>query len=175
MIFVGFFKHPPNVQGIEFFLDEIWPSILSVIPDTTFTIIGRNPPSRLLSYSKKGQVTFLEYVEDLRPYLAKHSIFVAPIITGAGLRGKILEAMAMGTAVVSTRLCIEGYPFQHNRELMIADDAKEFGQYVIELFKDDDKRRMLERNARLKVEQEYSSSQFAASYKTFYKNLSFPA
>ena len=175
LIFVGFFKHPPNVQGVEFFLDEIWPSILSVVPDTTFTIIGRNPPSRLLTHSKKGQVTFLENVEDLRPYLAKHAVFVAPIITGAGLRGKILEAMAMGTAVVSTRLCIEGYPFQHNRELMIADDAKEFGQYVIELFKDDDKRRMLGQNARLKVEQEFSSSQFAASYETFYKNLSFPA
>ena len=172
LIFVGFFKHPPNVQGIEFFLKEIWPSILSVFPDTTFTIIGRNPPSHLLSHSKKEQVTFLEQVDDLRPFLSGHAVFVAPIITGAGLRGKILEAMAMGTAVVSTRLCLEGYPFQHNKELMIADDPKEFSQYVIELFKDDDKRQMLGRNARLKVEQEFSLSQFAASYETFYKDLS---
>ena len=172
LIFVGFFKHPPNVLAVSHFFREIWPGILEVIPDATITIVGRSVPPHLLSHSKKGQVVFLEGVKDLRPLLSSHAVFVAPIISGAGLRGKLLEAMAMGKAIVSTRLCLEGYPFHHDQELMVANTSAEFIQHTLELLGDPCKRRQLGRNARAKVEGQYSSSRFAATYEQFYEELS---
>ncbi len=171
LIFVGFFKHPPNVQGMSYFLREIWPGLLEVIPEATVTIVGRFAPPHLLAHSNKDQVVFLEKVKDLRPLLSSRAVFVAPIISGAGLRGKLLEAMAMSRAIVATRLCLEGYPFHHDQELMIADTSAEFLQYTVELLRDPCKRRRLGRNARAKVEDKYSSPRFAATYERLYEEL----
>jgi glycosyltransferase involved in cell wall biosynthesis len=172
LIFVGFFKHPPNVQAMSYFLGEIWPGILEVVPGAIVTIVGRSVPPHLMAHSKKDQVVFLEGVKDLRPLLSSHALFVAPIISGAGLRGKLLEAMAMGKAIVATRLCLDGYPFHHNQELMVADNSAEFLQYILELLRDPGKRRRLGRNARAMVEEQYSSPRFAATYERLYQELS---
>jgi glycosyltransferase involved in cell wall biosynthesis/GT2 family glycosyltransferase len=172
LMFVGFFKHPPNVQGMSYFFREIWPGILEAVPNATLTVVGRSVPSHLSAHSKKGQVAFLDGVEDLRPLLSSHAVFVAPIVSGAGLRGKLLEAMAMGKAVVATRLCLDGYPFHHDRDLMVADSSAEFLHYTLELLKDPLKRRRLGGNARAKVEDEYSSPRFAADYEQLYEELS---
>lgn len=171
LIFVGFFKHPPNVQGIAYFLREIWPGVLQSVPDATVTLIGRFAPEHLLAYSKKDQVIFLDGVKDLRPYLSSHAVFVAPIVSGAGLRGKILEAMAMGKAIVSTRCCLEGYSFHHNEELMVAETTTEFVEYTIELLRDPRKRKLLGRKARAKVECEYNFHQFATDYEQIYNEM----
>ena len=172
LIFVGFFKHPPNVQAMSYFLGEIWPGILEVVPGAIVTIVGRSVPPHLMAHSKKDQVVFLEGVKDLRPLLSSHALFVAPIISGAGLRGKLLEAMAMGKAIVATRLCLDGYPFHHNQELMVANNSAEFLQYILELLRDPGKRRRLGRNARAMVEEQYSSPRFAATYERLYQELS---
>ena len=172
LIFVGFFKHPPNVQGMSYFFREIWPGILEEAPNATLTVVGRSAPDHLLVHSQKGRVEFLDGVEDLRPLLSSHSVFVAPIVSGAGLRGKLLEAMAMGKAVVATRLCLDGYGFHHGRELMVADSSAEFLQHTLELLRDPLKRRRLGDNARARVEGEYSSPRFTADYEKLYSELS---
>ncbi len=172
LIFVGFFKHPPNVQGMSYFFREIWPGILQEAPNATLTVVGRSAPDHLLAHSQKGRVEFLDGVEDLRPLLSSHAVFVAPIVSGAGLRGKLLEAMAMSKAVVATRLCLDGYGFHHDRELMVADSSAEFLQHTLELLRDPLKRRRLGDNARARVEGEYSSPRFTADYEQLYSDLS---
>ena len=172
LIFVGFFKHPPNVQAMSYFFREIWPGILESAPNATLTVVGQSAPAHLLAHSRKDRVDFVERVEDLRPLLSSHAVFIAPIISGAGLRGKLLEAMAMGKAVVATRLCLDGYGFQHDRELMVADSTAEFRHYTLELLRDPLKRRQLGDNARARVEGEYSSPRFAADYEQHYAELS---
>jgi O-antigen biosynthesis protein len=171
LVFVGYFKHPPNVEGLLYFFRHIWPAVISQIPRAKITIIGRYAPAEILAYSQEDSVTFADYVPDLRPHLQRTAVFVAPIISGAGLRGKILEAMAMENAIVSTRRCTEGFPFQHEQELMIAEDAKEFIRYTVDLLKDPPKRRRLGRNARSKVEAQFGAQQFVAGYEKLYEEL----
>ena len=106
--------------------------------------------------ARRDVVTFADFVPDLRPYLQRHAVFVAPIISGAGLRGKILEALAMGKAVVATRRSVEGYPFVHGQELMVAGTAQEFSQHVIDLLRDPARRAALGRMGRARVEAEFN-------------------
>jgi glycosyltransferase involved in cell wall biosynthesis/GT2 family glycosyltransferase len=164
LIFVGYFKHPPNVEAMLYLFRDLWPSLVRAVPDLKITVIGRYAPPEIMAYSRTDRVTFVDYVPDLRTALEQHAVFVAPIISGAGLRGKILEAMAMGKAIVATRRCMDGYPFCHNRELMVADNSEEFIRYTVELLQDGEKRRSLGRNARACVEAQFSSDRFVADY-----------
>ncbi len=171
LIFVGYFKHPPNVEGIHYFFKKIWPGILNEIPEARITVIGRFAPTEILAHSQKGSVIFTDSVPDLRPYLQQHAVFVAPIISGAGLRGKILEAMAMGKAIVATRRCTEGYPFQHDQEILIADDAEDFIRLTLNLLKSPERRKILGRNAREKVVAEFGAERFTHDYERLYQEL----
>ena len=171
LVFVGYFKHPPNVEAVHYFFRQIWPGLISLIPETRITLIGRYAPSDILAYSQKDSVTFADYVPDLRPYLQQSSVFVAPIISGAGLRGKILEAMAMEKAIVATRRCLEGFPVRHDQEVMIADQAQDFIHYVVELLRDPAKRKTLGQKARAKVEVEFGAERLTAGYEKLYQEL----
>jgi glycosyltransferase involved in cell wall biosynthesis len=171
LIFVGYFKHPPNVEGLRYFFDQIWPGVTSQIPDTKITVIGRYAPSEILVYSQNDSVVFADHVPDLRPYLQQSAVFIAPIISGAGLRGKVLEAMAMQNAIVATRRCTEGFPFRHDQELMIAEGSEDFIRCVVELLRDPVKRKCLGRNARARVEMEFGADQSTASYEKLYQEL----
>src|SRR6185503_10792952 len=87
LIFVGYFKHPPNVEALHYFFRLIWPSIINDVAGANITVIGRFAPPEVLAYSQKDVVTFIDFVPDLRPHLQRHAVFVAPIVSGAGLRG----------------------------------------------------------------------------------------
>jgi glycosyltransferase involved in cell wall biosynthesis/GT2 family glycosyltransferase len=171
LVFVGYFKHPPNVEGLLYFFRLIWPELKLRIPDTRITVIGRYAPPEILAYSQENSVAFADYVPDIRSYLQQSTVFVAPIISGAGLRGKILEAMALENAVVATSRCTEGLSVQHDQELMIANDAEDFVNYTVDLLKDPAKRRRLGRNARAKVEAQFGAEQFTDGYEELYQQL----
>ena len=150
---------------------RIWPRVLEAVPEATITIIGRFAPPEVLAYSQKDVVTFADFVRDLRPHLQRHAVFVAPIISGAGLRGKILEALAMGKAVVATRRSVEGYPFVHGRELMVAGTAQEFSQHVIDLLQDPERRAALGRMGRARVEAEFNCGGLTETYELLHAEL----
>ena len=171
LVFVGYFKHPPNVEALHYFFRWIWPRVQEAIPEATITLIGPFAPPEVLAYSQKNVVIFADLVPDLRPYLQRHAIFVAPIISGAGLRGKILEALAMGKAVVATSRSVEGYPFVHGQELMVAGTAQEFSQHVIDLLRDPDRRAALGRMGRARVEAEFSRGKFTETYELLHAEL----
>ena len=171
LLFIGYFKHPPNVDGIHYFLHEIWPIITKQIPDVRITIIGRHAPPKILAYSRKDSVVFSDSVPDLRPSFRQHSVFVAPIISGAGLRGKILEAMAMGKAIVATERSVEGYPFQHGEELMIAGSSEEFAAFTLDLLRDPCLRKRIGQKARACVEKRFEAERFSQSYEKIYQEL----
>jgi O-antigen biosynthesis protein len=171
LIFVGYFKHPPNVEALHYFFRQIWPGIVQRVPEAKMTVIGRFAPTEVLAYNENHAVTFTGSVPDLRPYLQRHAIFVAPIVSGAGLRGKILEALAMGKAVVATQRGVEGYPFVHGRELMIAHNAEEFIQSTVALLNDPARRAGLGKFGRTRVEQEFGSSHFTEAYEDLHAEL----
>jgi glycosyltransferase involved in cell wall biosynthesis len=171
LIFVGYFKHPPNVEAIHYLFRELWPGLTRQIPGLRITIIGRYAPAEILTYGKIAGVQYQEYVHDLRPWLNRHALFIAPILSGAGLRGKILEAMAMGKAIVASRRCMDGYPFLHDRDLMIAENAEEFIHFTVELLRDRNKRQQIGASARRAVEAQFGSEQYVRGYESIYSRL----
>lgn len=135
IIFTGYFLHYPNVDAVKYFLKEILPLVKESIPSVQFWIVGSSPPVELTSISGDDGVRVTGWVPDLRPYLDEAALYVAPLRLGVGIRGKILEALAMKKAVVATRLAAQGIPATPGEGIVVADSAKEFAREVVRLLK----------------------------------------
>ena len=155
LVFTGKMDFRPNVDAVLWFCQEILPSIRRERPSVRFTIVGRDPHPRVLALARDPQVTVTGYVEDVRPYIAGAAVYVVPLRMGGGTRLKVLEAMAMGQAIVSTTLGCEGVVLTPGREAALADTAQEFAWRVVELLGDEGRRRSMGQQARRLVEARY--------------------
>ena len=133
MVFTGLFTHAPNAQAAEYFLNAIFPLILAQIPDARIYFVGKAPPARLARRAS-DKVIITGFVEDVRPYLDRAQVFVIPLLSGGGIRGKALEAMAMRKPIVTTTVGVEGIRLAHRRSALFADSPSQFADCVIELF-----------------------------------------
>ena len=136
IVFVGGFNHPPNVDAMIYFCEDILPRIRRIIPKVKFTIVGSNPPPQVMALSNDF-VTVTGYVPSTTPYLHRAYISVAPLRYGAGMKGKIGEAMAHGLPVVTTSIGAEGMGLTDRENVFIADSPETFSDAVIELMLDD--------------------------------------
>ena len=143
ILFSGKMDYRPNVDAMLWFVDEVWPRILQERPSTTFTIVGQKPHARLDRLRDAPGITLTGWVERIEPYLAGAKVFVLPFRVGSGTRLKLIEAMAAGKAVVSTAVGAEGFPVQHNRELVLVDDPMAMGTAVLDLLNDPTERQRL--------------------------------
>ena len=131
ILFVGSMKHPPNLQGIKWFVKNVWDNILLKNQNAKLQIIG----SGYISEADKNEllhknVSFLGYVEDVRPYFQKCSCLIVPLFSGSGTRLKILEAFSYKIPVVSTSIGAEGLYVSHNKNLYIADTIDDMIEYL---------------------------------------------
>lgn len=129
LLFFGAIDYHPNTDGLLFFLREIWPLLGARVPRVKLCIVGRRPPEVILA-AQSADVEVTGAVDDLRPYLERATVVIAPLRMGGGTRLKIIEAMAMGKAVVSTTLGAEGLDVVPERDLLIADDPRGFAAQV---------------------------------------------
>jgi glycosyltransferase involved in cell wall biosynthesis len=159
VVFVGSMDWMANVEGIEFFMDAVWPTIEAGRPNAKMTVVGRNPPPRLVEAAKARRLpwTFTGFVDDVRPYLRDADVSVIPLRVGGGTRMKAYEAMACGVPVVSTSVGIEGLPLSAGSHFELADEPSAFAQAVLRLLGDDARRLHLSRTARAYVEANFSS------------------
>lgn len=135
--FLGSMDWMPNIDGVAWFLKEVWPGLKQAVPSVRFLVIGRNPPAALRNLAANdAAVSFTGTVADVRPHLAKCHVTVVPLLAGGGTRLKILEVMAAGLPVVSTTVGAEGLPLVADRHLLIADTAETFGVQTMALLKD---------------------------------------
>jgi glycosyltransferase involved in cell wall biosynthesis len=155
VVFTGTMDFRPNVDAVTWFGKEVWPLIRAEVPEVHFFVVGQRPHRRLDPLRENRGVTVTGWVEDVRPYIAQADVYVAPLRMGGGTRLKLLEAMAMGKAVVSTRLGAEGYPVTDGRELVLADGPAEFAQAVLALLQSPARRTKLGHSARDFVERRY--------------------
>jgi glycosyltransferase involved in cell wall biosynthesis len=156
VVFVGNYLHYPNVDAALYFYREIWPLIKSQIPEIKFYVVGQGPPPEIQSLSQDDAVIVTGRVDDVRPYLKKGRAFICPVRLGGGFRGKILEAMAAGTPVVSTSLGAEGVPAVQRENIIVADDPEEFAQGILDLMTDDRLFERIRKNARRLVEEKFA-------------------
>jgi len=155
--FLGNYPHDPNRDAVIHFIEDIWPYLKRTLPGIKFYVIGRDPTPDILTATKQDRdIVVTGTVEDVRDYLGKVKVFVAPIRLGKGFRGKILEAMAMAIPVVTTSLGAEGIPAEDMNNIVIANDPKTFVDGVVRLFKDDELYERLSRNSRQLVEKRFS-------------------
>lgn len=137
VLFVGSFNHLPNVDALEFLVNDIWPLVRLRVQDAQLTIVGANPSPRVRSMTDRPGITLAGEVPDPRTYYHRHRVMVAPIRAGSGTRLKILEAFAAGIPVVSTSLGAEGIAAEDGRHIIIADRAMDFASAIERLLTDD--------------------------------------
>ena len=157
MIYLGAMDWLPNEDGILFFAEEVLPRLRALAPSVRLTVVGRNPSRRLAERLRAHpEIQALGRVEDVRPHMARGAVFVIPLRIGGGTRIKAYEAMAMGKAVVSTRVGVEGLPVRDGENLILADDPEAFATATARLLKDSTERERIGRNARAYVEEHVS-------------------
>jgi len=171
ILFLGHMLHYPNIDGLFYFCKKIFPLIKREVPDVNFCIIGSNMSDINLDKIKDKNVHVIGEVEDIRNFLAKTKVLVAPIRRGAGLKIKILEAMAMGVPVVSTSRAVKGIKCILGRDIYVADSPKDFAYKVLDLLKDRQKRIAVAKNARDVVDKYYNANKTAHQIESLYDSL----
>jgi glycosyltransferase involved in cell wall biosynthesis len=154
--FVGPTFGHPNRDAVEFLLSEIWPKIHAANHRTSLRLIGANAPEDRARYAAQPGVSALGYLSDIRPSIAETCCCVVPIRIGGGTRLKILDAWAMGKAVVSTSVGCEGLAAVDGENILIRDTPEAIAEGVLRITQDDDLRTHLEQNARRTAVELYS-------------------
>jgi polysaccharide biosynthesis protein PslH len=156
IVFTASFDYYPNVQGALYFAEKCWPLIRRAVPDATWHLVGRNPPVEIVQLGRLPGITVTGSVPAIQPHLAAAQVAVVPLLTGGGTRLKILEALALRRAVVSTTLGCEGIACIPDTHLLVADEPAEFTRAVVELLEDAIRRADLGWSGRTLVEERYS-------------------
>jgi len=171
LIFNGSLTFTANFDAIQWFLQEIFPRIKCEVPTVKLKITGKTDGVNISVLPGCDEVEFTGFLEDIRPVISRSWICIAPIRIGGGQRMKILEAMALGTPVVTTSKGIEGIEAKDKEHVIVADDPVAFAQSIIDLLRDRESRAQLSRNARLLIENKYSWETILPGFETVVKNV----
>lgn len=165
VFFAGDLTWPPNLEGIRWFLSEVWPILSRLRPSARVEVLGRGEGS-LREHARRGPpgLSFLGEGEDTRPLWRRAAVAIVPLLTGGGTRLKILEAAACGVPVVATPIGAEGLDFVAGREIELASGAPEFAATVAGLLAEPDARRSRAAAARRRVEGQYGWEEIGRAF-----------
>jgi len=158
---LGSMDWSPNVEGIVWFLQDIWPGIHAKHPQLQLHLAGRQMPDYLLEVNNQPGVTVMGEVEDATAFMKKGDIMVVPLLSAGGIRVKIIEGMALGKAIISTSIGAEGIPYTRNQDLVIASNARQFSE-GIDFLLDADNYAMICANARQLIKREFDNRTLVA-------------
>lgn len=137
LLFVGTLTWEANVDGLLWFLREVWPALIDKTPDLRFYIVGKNPDERIVkAVSSQPNITLTGFVEDLEPYHKKGRVFVIPLRFGSGIKVKLLNALYRGIPVVTTHIGTEGLTAEHGVHLYSSTDSRAQCEHITELLND---------------------------------------
>lgn len=163
--FTGSMDWEANVDGVRFFINEIWPLVLERVPAARFVVVGRNPPAPLVALAHRARgIEFTGFVDDVRPEMRRAHVFVIPLRVGGGTRIKAFEAMAMGCPVISTAIGIEGLSVEPDEHFLLRDEPGAFAESVVSLLGDAATRSVLSRSARALVERRFGHREVARHF-----------
>jgi glycosyltransferase involved in cell wall biosynthesis len=160
IVHIGTMYWPPNIDGITWFLDEIYPRVKAQVPDVRCTLIGARPPASISDRAKTDpSLTVTGYVADPLPYLRDSSMMVVPLRSGGGMRVKILNALSQGIPMVSTTVGCEGIAVTHGEDILVADDPAAFADATVRVLKDAALNQHVTTRGRQTAEQKYDYRQ----------------
>ncbi len=170
LLFVGNYEYAPNIHAALRLAREILPQVQIQIPEVKLWLVGHAPPPEMRALASDA-ITVTGSVPDVRPYLERATAFVSPLRLGAGIKNKVLEALAMGCPVIATPLSVDGIDAQHERDVLISD-GDTLVESAIRLLQDVILQRKLSANGCRLIETRYSWAQVAAMYETLYRAVS---
>ncbi|MGH9665632.1 MAG: glycosyltransferase, partial [Bryobacteraceae bacterium] len=176
LLFIGSFAHFPNLLAMEFFLQQVWPKLQPLCP-VLHVIAGARHQYYLERYRDRARLDLQpgieveDYVADVRPAYERAAVVIAPLIASAGTNIKIVEAMAMGKAIVSTPAGVNGLDVSPGRDVLIAETAGEIADAIALVLRDPGKRRALESEARRTAGEKYDWDTIARAQTELYQSL----
>lgn len=166
---IGAMDWAPNQEGILWFLDQCWPSIQKKYPYLKFYLAGRNAPGWLKTKIQYRNVVFLGEIDDAYSFMNSKAIMLVPLLSGSGMRIKIIEGLALGKAIISTRVGAEGISLSNRENIILADDAHSFIAGINELIENRDFHDQLGKNAVGFIRNNFDNLALAGSLIQFYK------
>ncbi|HEX7363411.1 MAG TPA: glycosyltransferase [Bryobacteraceae bacterium] len=170
MLFIGSFRHTPNVDALTWFADRVLPRVLAAEPEARLVVIGSDPPENLSHLQERHGIELLGFVADIREALERYAVFVCPILSGSGVRVKLLEAFASGIPAVSTTLGAEGLTSSSSEICELADTPDDFAAAILRLFADTPYWGELAARARRKVLRDHDATVAAGRLEAVYRN-----
>jgi glycosyltransferase involved in cell wall biosynthesis len=167
---IGSFIHPPNIDAAVWLARKIFPSVRARVPAASLQLIGSNPPSAIHALEGSG-VTVQGEVHDVMPFLDAAAVVAAPIRLGAGMRVKVLEALASGKAVVATPLALAGLEVRDGEHVLVAETAAEFADALVELLTDVHRRTAIAKAARRWAEHNLDLDLQVQAYEALYEEI----
>ena len=169
VLFLGSLDWEPNIDGVQYFAETMWPTIRAAVPDARFQVVGRNPDASIRRLASDS-IEIVGTVASVIEYLHRAAAVVVPLRVGGGTRLKIYEAMAAGKAVVSTSIGAEGLDYHDGRDILIADTPEVFAQRVIQVLRDPQHRRRLEDTA-LALASQYDWSSISHAFEAILERV----
>ena len=154
---LGSLNYPPNLDGIRWFMRDIFPLIQQRVSDVTLTVIGKNPPPEFhqMAAQSEGAIVVTGFVEELKPYMEAAAMMVVPVRAGSGMRVRLLEAFSCAMPTVTTTIGMEGIAAEAGKEILLGDDPQSFADASVRLLQDTALQESLARNGRLLAENRY--------------------
>ena len=167
---IGSMNWSPNIEGVEWFLDEVWPEIHRVHPTLTFTLAGHSIPDRLYQRHDENVVIAGE-VPDANEFILSHDLMIVPLLSGSGIRIKIVEAMALGRVVITTSVGAEGMDIEDGKHLFIANTPEEFLNIINKCITTPDLCTIIGENARNFIAMNHNNDLITDQILDFYHNV----
>jgi glycosyltransferase involved in cell wall biosynthesis len=168
---VGYFGHEPNVDAADWLINAIMPKVARRFPDARLYLVGNEPSEQMKQHRNGFNLSVTGWVPDIRPYLGRCAVFVAPLRLGAGIRGKVQEAWAMKRPVVCTSLACAGIHAQDEKNLLVADDEDSFADQICRLLADARLRERLGQEGFETVRAHCDWEQTIQQHQAIYENL----
>lgn len=170
ILHIGTMYWPPNIDGILWFIREVYPNIRAKRPAVIFDVVGARPPQSIVEMGSNGTgINVTGYVNDPTPYLQQAGVMIVPLRAGGGMRVKILNALAQGLPIVSTSLGCEGIAVTHGRDILIADTPADFAAAVLDVLENPALAGRLGQNGRRLAEEQYDYRRACAPLDVVYK------
>ena len=166
--FIGGMDWIPNREGVDWFIDKVWPIVTESMPNAKFYLAGRNFPEDIKNLKVKGLEVVGE-VDNAREFILSKSVSIVPLFAGSGMRVKIIEAMALGRAIVSTSIGAESLLYTKGTNILIADDAVSFAGAIIDVLQNKTLRVALGKEAQQLVSEKYDNNQICNDLLVFCK------
>lgn len=167
---IGSMDWMPNLEGVEWLLREVWPAVHRRLPQVRLYLAGRHMPERLMKTQMEG-VHVVGEVPDAMYFIGSKQINVVPLLSGSGIRVKIIEAMSAGKAVVTTSVGAEGIDYEEDKHLLIADTPEAFASQIARLVEDPEYCTEVGRNAYRLIAEEYNTERLTKRIIEFYNKV----